>query len=107
MTSREVEKPRAFERRGKGLGPSLIPHGDESMLTSRLPEDPLRRFDQRLNRSAVQSPVGKEEVGEVALRVVLVQVGDAELERHQMRTASFEPSSFELEGARQVVHAPG
>jgi hypothetical protein len=97
----------SVERRRETLGPALVPENDQSMLTPCVPEDSLRCFDQRLNRSAVQCPVGKREVGEVALPVVLVQVGDAELESLKSRTASFEPPPFELESTRQIVHAPG
>jgi hypothetical protein len=87
------------------LGQSLILQDDQSMLVPGLPEDPLPRFDQRRSRRATRPPVGKEEVRVVALPVLLVQVRDAELEPLQTCAESFEPSSFELEGTRQFVHA--
>src|SRR5215211_4368117 len=75
------------------------------MLAPGLPEDPLPRFDQRFSRRVIQPFVGKEEVREVALPVLLVQVRHTELEPLQTCTASFEPSPFKLEGTREFVHA--
>ena len=98
----EAESP---ERVRDALGSSLIPQDDQSMLVPGPPEDPLPRFDQRLSRRVIQPLVGKEEVRVIALPLFLVQVCNAELELLQTGAESFEPSSFELEGTCQFVHA--
>src|SRR5512132_4184053 len=95
----------SLERMRDELGQSLILQDDQSMLVPGPPEDPLPRFDQRRSRRATKPLVGKEEVRVVAPPVLLVQVRDAELEPLQTCAESFEPSSFELEGTRQFVHA--
>ena len=95
----------SLERRCDALGLPLIPQDDQSMLVPGSSEDPLPRFDQRLSRRVNQPGIRKEEVRVVALPVLLVQVRDAELEPLQTCAESFEPSSLELEGTRQFVHA--